>query len=458
MSRWIENYEASEFHKLWDSFKISVESFNGDEISDSNILFELARLKKIIVFIESYLKLIDPEINKINMLNEPFNQLVNANSEFNAFLSYKDIAYLQRSNGHLDNCIVHLKNSNILMPKISTRSVSTMLGEYNKAIVDALSFINLEKIKHEFEQIKQLKNELIDDKESIEKRIKTIFIDIEKKYELINEYYNEVLVDNDNSESAKTQISIAKKSITEDIRIIKESIMEATNELEELEKFYIKIYGKLDVNKEKRIDGLKQELDTRISKLSEFEIQQNKKYKALIEEIEGLLPSATSVGLASAYYEERKKFNLPIILWNVTFILSLIGITIFSFFSLKDLNSLQDIGKALLHSLPITVPLIWLAIYASKRRSENQRLEQEYAHKEALAKSYSSYKQQIEALNKEDEALLIKLIDSSIQTISHNASESLDKKHGDGTILSEIVTNLKELKGLVLKDVKNEPM
>ena len=342
------------------------------------------------------------------------------------------------------------------MPKISTRAISTMLGEYNKAIVDALSFINLEKIKHEFEQIKQLKNELIDDKESIEKRIKTIFIDIEKKYELISEYYNEVLIDNENSGSVKTQISIAKKSITEDIRIIKESIIEATNELEELEKFYIKIYGKLDENKEKRIDGLKQELDTRISKLSEFEIQQNKKYKALIEEIEGLLPSATSVGLASAYYEERKKFNLPIILWNATFILSLIGITIFSFFSLKDLNSLQDIGKVLLHSLPITVPLIWLAIYASKRRSENQRLEQEYAHKEALAKSYSSYKQQIEALNKEDETLLIKLLDTSIQTISHNASESLDKKHGDGTILSEIVTNLKELKGLALKGLKNE--
>ena len=72
--------------------------------------------------------------------------------------------------------------------------------------------------------------------------------------------------------------------------------------------------------------------------------------------------------------------------------------------------------------------MIWVAVYASKRRSENQRLEQEYAHKEALARSYISYKKQISELGKEDNVLLEKLILEAINAISYNASKTLDKK------------------------------
>ncbi len=456
MSRWIENYESSEFHTKWGDFKESIENYKIEEITDSSTLVEFARLKKISVFIDSYLKLIDPEINKINVLNDPLAHLNNAISEFNSFASNKNNTHIQRTNNHIDNCIIHLKNANILIPKISARSVSVMISEYSKTIEKSLSEINLSESEEAATQIKLLKNELIDDETSIEGKIRDTFNDIEKKHKAINEFYNETLVDESEYKSTKTEILTAKKSIFDDIKIIKESITEATNELDELEKFYIKIYGKLDENKEKRIDGLKQELDKRLTSLTEFEIKQKNKYEALIKEIESLLPSATSVGLAEAYHQEREKFNLPIILWNIIFIVSLIGITTLSFITLKDLNTLDDIGKSILHSLPITVPLIWLAIYASKRRSENQRLEQEYAHKEALAKSYSSYKKQIEELNKDDATLLVKLLDSAIQTISYNASESLDKKHGDGTVLNEIVANVKELKKIVIKGGSNE--
>lgn len=449
MSRWMDNYNESDFHTQWNSFKESVENYNTEEIADSAILLELARLKKILVFIESYLKLIDPEINKINILNEPLTHLNSAIPEFNAFISNKNITHLHRTNTHIDNCVIHLKNANILIPKVSARSVSVMLSEYNKTIEESLSEINLEEIKDATRQIKQLKNELIDDEESIASKVKNTFDDIEKKYEAINKFYNETLIDESDYTSTKTEILTVKKTIFDEISIIKESLTEATNELEELERFYIKIYGKLDETKEKRIDGLKQELEKRFKILTEYETQQKTKFEALIKEIKGLLPSATSAGLATAYFQEREKFKLPIILWNLAFIISLVGIAVFSFTSLSELNTIEDIGKSLLHSLPITAPLIWLAIYASKRRSENQRLEQEYAHKEALAKSYSSYKQQIEALNEKDSSLLIKLLDSAIQTISYNVSESLDKKHGDGTILKEIVTNIKDVKNLL---------
>jgi len=160
MSRWMDNYNESDFHTKWNSFKESVENYNTEEIADSAILLELARLKKILVFIESYLKLIDPEINKINILNEPLTHLNSAIPEFNAFVSNKNIAHLQRANTHIDNCTIHLKNANILIPKVSARSVSVMLSEYSRTIEESLSEINLEEIKDATRQIKQLKNEL----------------------------------------------------------------------------------------------------------------------------------------------------------------------------------------------------------------------------------------------------------------------------------------------------------
>ena len=56
----------------------------------------------------------------------------------------------------------------------------------------------------------------------------------------------------------------------------------------------------------------------------------------------------------------------------------------------------------LLYSTPVLGPVLWIVLSASKRRSEFQRLQQEYAHKEALAKSYAGFKEQIDSLDKDD--------------------------------------------------------
>lgn len=129
----------------------------------------------------------------------------------------------------------------------------------------------------------------------------------------------------------------------------------------------------------------------------------------------------------------------------LTFITITSSETGWSFSFASHIKGIEDTLNNLFYKLPLYAPLIWLAIYASKRRSENQRLEQEYAHKEALARSYSSYKQQIEGLNQQDEVLLKKLLESSIETVSYNVSESLDKKHGDGTPSKEVLEKFGEV-------------
>jgi hypothetical protein len=76
-------------------------------------------------------------------------------------------------------------------------------------------------------------------------------------------------------------------------------------------------------------------------------------------------------------------------------------------------------------------------------------LQQEYAHKEAFAKSYESYKKQLESLPGSDtEPLQKELIAKAIDAIAFNASSTLDGKHRDKMPLEQAID--------VLTDGKNQ--
>ena len=163
----------------------------------------------------------------------------------------------------------------------------------------------------------------------------------------------------------------------------------------------------------------------------------------------------------------RKSFSKPIEQYSYLFYSSVAVLTITTLVSsidsfwtanevikFVDITNLSELLNSLIHKLPIIVPVLWLAIFASKRRSEAQRLQQEYAHKEALAKSYQNFKTQIDNLNAPDkkEELMEKLLSAAIDAVAANASDSLDKKHGDKTPahegLDKTVSSLEKLKGI----------
>ena len=330
----------------------------------------------------------------------------------------------------------------------------------------------------------QLKEEILvdtDERDSTKTEVTTAYTDIIKKHKEIKEFYNETLNDAEYDDTLKALVKKAKDEVVEANDTAQNELKELNAKIEQFEKYYVKIFGELN-EEDVRTGGLKSEIESQQKRLDTFEKNQEEKhnkiladkleainkyeedaklkYENLHTQIESLLPGATSAGLAEAYHQERNKFKKPIKFWNQIFIgslglmflgtfLTFITITSneigWSFSFANHIKGIEDTLNNLFYKLPLYAPLIWLAIYASKRRSENQRLEQEYAHKEALARSYSSYKQQIEGLNQQDEALLKKLLESSIETVSYNASESLDKKHGDGTLSKEVLEKFGEV-------------
>ncbi|MBP3221679.1 MAG: hypothetical protein J6M43_06550 [Neisseriaceae bacterium] len=458
MSQALEIYQNHQFHKTWQSFK---DEFNKgyipEQINDPVRLENYDIINKKIEFIDNWLSLVDPELGMTNT------HLTTANNFINTAKSHiiNEQGYASRNDtrnaiSNLNNCIFKVSECvdtiiklPIAIPKVTSNSITRMLNSYRDTIQQALTEINLEKTKNDAVGIKNYKQELINNNDSISKTIEKEFKEIKNKYNEINEFYNETLVNGKNSISTKQEIINGKESIFKEIEQIKNRIDNFNVQLDELNKFYENIFGSSD----KQTIGLKQELESRIKQLDEMEQKHNQKYQAMFNEIESLLEGATNVGLAKAFNDEKEKYPKIINAWNAAFYLSIIfllywGRKIYIEYQHsfnEPISFLNMLGSFLPTSI-ITISLIWLAVYASKRHSENRRLEQEYAHKKAMALSYSSYKKQIEELGTDEkEKLLSQLMSTTIETIAYNPSPTLDKKHGDGTVLNEIPNTLKEI-------------
>jgi hypothetical protein len=473
MSKWIELFGSHEFHVSLKKLQEINNKIDISSIVDAVALSELARITKTLDYIEKYLKLVDPELNItnftniLNTLKSNFDAAINS---LNSYVTAKNITYLTQVNSYIDTILTHISQFHTVLPKVTAQSISSMLKEYNNVLNDGLEQINLVETIEASDKIKKLKYELIDginDEESIEIQIDNIYDDFKGKSNELQAFYNETLNTTEFDETTKELIEKAKESVEEYTETTKNNFIEFSNKIDELEKFYIKVYG--EVIEDKRIGGLEKELSERITALDAFKNSQEKEYKNILddkltkikeyessqqqhnknlfEQIEFLLPGATTAGLAKAYEDERVSFKNSKRIWSGIFIASLVVIGIFSYNKFKLIIDTKNIWVLVVQALPINALLIWLALFATKRRSESHKLEQEYIHKIALAKSYSSYKKQIDDLKEEDQQLLSKLLELAIHTIAKNLSDELDKKHGDDLPAIELIKEMSKLFG-----------
>ena len=162
---------------------------------------------------------------------------------------------------------------------------------------------------------------------------------------------------------------------------------------------------------------------------------QEKKYTELFEKIESLLPAATSTGLAKAYYDQKTSYKWPIRIWAVVFVVALLGVIVTGVLSFEESIEIEKSFSKLASRTPFYFALIWLAAFSSKQYRQSKRLEQEYAHKEVLAKSYQGYKTEFETQSKlvSDKEVSTSLKKILVGAIAKNPSEILDDGKSDDT-------------------------
>jgi hypothetical protein len=473
-SRWQSHFEGHPFQTTWSSIVGLAESIDAEDHSPPENVQEIARLKRAINYLDGLLKNIDAELTP-KKIWESFNSQAEAcRAQMDAYQTGKDIANLHQANEHIDSLLGYIRPYMVL-PDEALRALTNSTGEYARALQESIAKsrlstnADLEAIRADRAESSQIVTGIRKEKQKIDKYASALFDGVEGEKSIqsrieetrlaaqtlaeeIQNYYQLVISGKEGQESLQSKVGAAFSEVSlkrDDALKLVRGIQEKVDTLED---FHARIFGTMDETSNELKGGLKAELDERTNQLKKLEEEQQQKHSALVSQIETLLPGATSAGLATAYGKLKAGFDQPIRIYTFAFYGSLLLLVIGAFItSIKSFSlwpfiiefievpQWDGLIKSLLQKSPFIAPVVWLTIFSSTRRSQYERLQQEYAHKEALASSYESYKKQIQLLQDGPEALQKELLLKAIEAIAFNASSTLDGKHAEGPPIYELI-------------------
>jgi uncharacterized coiled-coil DUF342 family protein len=201
----------------------------------------------------------------------------------------------------------------------------------------------------------------------------------------------------------------------------------------------------------------------RVAEFERFSESKAKEYDQIKERISGLLPDAMTAGLSHAYEQKRKSEekegkDAATTYWKSIGLLLVISfipvvVSVYSFFhDNKTLDQvIHNLPQIVLATLPLYAPAFWFAISASKRIKLARRLTEEYAHKEALSKTFEGLSTQISNLPDSEISrdLRAKLLYNIISVSSENPGKLIsDYNNSDNPLLEVLDRSLSLTKSL----------
>lgn len=484
-SRWTTDFKNHPFQAPWSQLKTEVSQLQADDPTVEATVIEVVRLKRVVNFLDIVIANVDPDLTPRSIWVSFQNQCVVCQQQLASYLTTRDITHLRNVNDHADLLLSYVRPFEVLPEKALSAlagASQTYATELN-ALVDAfrsnamlvLSQLEGDKsaaaqdrrtVDSQRKKIESYFAELFtstEGKDSVEAQIDRLLAGAKANSKAIEDLHSILLVGTPENLSLQARVKTAQVE-SESVRDKLNSLLDgAKNEVRELSAFHESIFGKKD-GTGAHIGGLESELKARQTQLKKLEDEQAGKHAAMFQRIESLLPGATSAGLASSYKLLKDQFTAPIQRYTKLFygslgllVLAAVLMAVDSFslspFTLKlvEVKEWDLILRALIYKAPFVAPVVWLAIFSSTRRSQYERLQQEYAHKEALASSYESYRTQLDALQSEGDSLRRELLAKAIDAIAYNASVTLDGKHQEKMPFQQLFESLsvEEIKKLV---------
>lgn len=490
MSRWTEEFRHSPFNAQWQALRLEVPQLAVDDITIVTNSEEVARLKKVIGYLSMVIEAIDPELVPMSTWSNFASQADACLQQVSFYKNNRDIGHIVNANANADNLLSYVKPYMVL-PSQAAKAANAAFLAYQEHVESHLRSVSetaahvgnaarielarlVESTQSALEksnEITALRTSLMEgtqDKPSTVSEIELLRSRVLTSEGEIQSFYQRLFVDGDQP-SIKSAVDQAVSVINRDVAATQKLILKTQETVNELDVFHTRIFGVSD-DSGNAVGGLKHELDQRTKQLSDLEVTQIEKYDAMYDRIETLLPGATSAGLATAYSELALSFNAKIKTNTKLFYGAVLAIPIIAIlFSVENLTisplsmsfapikSYDELLRLSLAKIPFVAPLVWLAIFASMRRSQYERLQQEYAHKEALAKSYESYKRQLDALQVPDiESLKKELIAKAVEAVAFNASTTLDGNHREALPAEALLNFLKDEKNVgIIEKLKN---
>lgn len=236
---------------------------------------------------------------------------------------------------------------------------------------------------------------------------------------------------------------------------------------DELEKSYKKLTEELNELHEEIVSALKRSREDSVAIRGQWESE----HSALKAKIESLLPGALTTGLSYAYKNKKDDEIIAMGDSNASFrraIQGLIAISLIPFFislyllidGIGLIDVIYKLPRMVLAILPLYIPVLWIAYSSSKKVNLSKRLIEEYAHKEALSKTFEGLSSQINNIkdDHDKEELRAKLLYNLLEVSAENPGKLIyDYNNADHPLmdaldksvkLSDAITKIAKIPGM----------
>jgi len=147
MSKWIDKFNSHALIGVWANLISLIQDEEFVDAATEDNVEEIARLRKVIFYLDCIFKNIDPELTPFNVLVNIQNSTQNCINEINAFKGNKNIGHLTNANNHADTLLTQFQQMPASLYAVSKESITESVSAYSETIGAYIS-----KYKEETEQ------------------------------------------------------------------------------------------------------------------------------------------------------------------------------------------------------------------------------------------------------------------------------------------------------------------
>lgn len=239
------------------------------------------------------------------------------------------------------------------------------------------------------------------------KRLETVVAELQQLIaQKTPENAQQVITAKNNANAALTTIKATEKQATDTANAAAAQWKTVDQQVKSISDLKAQVSSDASTVKQycKDVDEQKQAIAILQEQFAELFATKEKKANELLTQIENLLPGATSSELASAFAKRRKSKLIAKFIWGLLMGLSIALILCFGLMLLFPnmlscwgivMNSIPG-GTNLYGRMIILAGLVLLEEFSRRNFNISSRLEEAYAYKEVISRSYLGYKKQME--------------------------------------------------------------
>lgn len=414
MSKWIDRFNSHALIGVWSNLIELIQDENLVEEATEDSVEDIARLRKVICYLNGTFESIDPEITPFNQLTNIQKTAQNCINEINAYKGNKNAGHLQNANNQADTLLIQFQQTPASVNAVSPENIKESVSAYSKTIGSFISKYKAE-TEESVSELAQHINALDKDIEEKESKLAGLSAQIENVEQTIQKQTAEFNTQYQQSEKLRSEKF--EKELSAYSQRSEENI------------------GKYQNKADEEFSSLSLKAGKIIEVLTTLQDDASKVY--------GVTINTLQAGAYSSYANDEKKVANRYRLFAS--ILMLFGV---GFLVLPELKLIIENGSyvfdwvKVVGRIPLSLVVFVPAFYFAKESGKHRVNEITNRRRQHILTTLDPYIELMDSKNAEELRVHV-----AKTVFSENSSSSDSKESETGNILSQLANLAKQIKG-----------